>query len=142
MIRRWIVIYYNGDETKAAMIDDDSSDGSVKMPFGVEPHQVADDCVDITAIIEVNDNTDVPTTKNSALILPIRTWTKRTFRREALERGRASRLAHAHGRIPSGRPGRQTGRRERGQNQRGREEPVPRRRRSRGRGLTTDLFLA
>jgi hypothetical protein len=60
MIRRWIVIYYNGDETKAAMIDDDSSDGSVKMPFGVEPHQVADDCVDITAIIEVNDNTDVP----------------------------------------------------------------------------------
>lgn len=60
MIRRWIVIYYNGDCTKAAMIDDDASDGTVKMPFGVEPSQVADDCVDITAIIEVNDNTDIP----------------------------------------------------------------------------------
>lgn len=60
MKQRWIVIYYDGNETKAAMIDDDMSDNTVRMPFGVSPEQVADDCVDITAIIEVFDDARTP----------------------------------------------------------------------------------
>ena len=66
MITRWIVIYkaYAADNrklgTKAVMIDDDDSDGSVTMPFGIAPEQVADDCLEIIAVVEVNDNTDVP----------------------------------------------------------------------------------
>lgn len=61
MITRWLVIYYNGDRTKAAIIEDDDADGSVTMPFGVQPEKIADDCVDITAIIQIWDNpADVP----------------------------------------------------------------------------------
>ena len=60
MIRRYLVIYYDGNATKAALIDDDDADGTAKLPFGVEPHQVADDCVDITAIILCADPPHVP----------------------------------------------------------------------------------
>lgn len=60
MVTRWLVIYYNGDRIKAAMIDDDTSDGSVSMPFGVDPSQVADDCVEINAIIQIEDPATVP----------------------------------------------------------------------------------
>jgi hypothetical protein len=56
MTRHWLVIYYDGNQTKAAIILDDTTDGDVTMPFGVEPHQVADDCVAITAIIDCDDN--------------------------------------------------------------------------------------
>ncbi len=56
MKTRWLVIYYDGDSTKAAIIEDDDADGTVSMPFGVQPEQVADDCVDITAIIQLWDD--------------------------------------------------------------------------------------
>lgn len=60
MTRRWLVIYYNGDCNKAVMIDDDESDGAVKMPYGVVPAQVADDCEDIITIILCADPPTVP----------------------------------------------------------------------------------
>jgi hypothetical protein len=59
-VRRYLVIYYDGNGTKAALIDDDDSDGTVTMPFGISPEQVADDCVDITAIILCADPPHVP----------------------------------------------------------------------------------
>jgi hypothetical protein len=59
MMRRWLVIYYNGDDTKAVIIEDSAEDGTVRMPFGVEPHQVADDCELITAIVELPSE-DIP----------------------------------------------------------------------------------
>jgi hypothetical protein len=61
MIKRWIVTYYNGDDYKAAMIHDDSEDGTVNMPFGVQPEQVADDCEDIISIVGPFDLGERPT---------------------------------------------------------------------------------
>lgn len=46
---RYVVIYYDGDNTKAKLIDDTEN----RFPFGVEPDMVSEDCVDITAIVEV-----------------------------------------------------------------------------------------
>lgn len=60
MVCRWLVIYYDGWRNKAVIIDDDTRDGSVTMPFGVEPHQVADDCEDIVAIVEIADESTFP----------------------------------------------------------------------------------
>lgn len=56
MLQRYLVIYYDGNETKAKLID--AEDG--KFPFGVEPEMVGDDCVDITAIVEVGSTLAVP----------------------------------------------------------------------------------
>lgn len=66
MKTRWLVIYLatavqagSGlyeKPTKAAIIEDDHSDGTVTMPFGVQPEQVADDCEKIVAILQLWDN--------------------------------------------------------------------------------------
>lgn len=55
-MQRYLVIYYNGDENTATLIDD----ADMRFPFGVEPAMVSDDCVDIHAIVEVADDTTVP----------------------------------------------------------------------------------
>lgn len=67
--QRWLVIYESttqrlnsrrGFVTKAVVIDDDAADGTVKMPYGVEPEQVADDCQRILAITLCADPPHVP----------------------------------------------------------------------------------
>lgn len=55
-MQRFVVIYYDGDENKAKLIDDDAG----RFPFGVDADMVGDDCVDIHAIIAIADDTTVP----------------------------------------------------------------------------------
>lgn len=61
MMNRWLVVYYDGNGTKAKLIDaEDFTPGeNPKFPYGVEPSDVADDCEDITAIVLVGNDTNV-----------------------------------------------------------------------------------
>jgi hypothetical protein len=56
MIQRFLVIYYDGNENRAKLIDDTE----MRFPFGVDESMVGDDCASITAIIRVVDATTVP----------------------------------------------------------------------------------
>jgi hypothetical protein len=55
-MQRWLVVYYNGNEEKVKLIDEEGG----TFPFGVEPSQIADDCETINVIIEMPDDTYVP----------------------------------------------------------------------------------
>lgn len=60
-VRRWLIIYLSrSSKIKAALIDDVEEDGKVTMPYGIEPHQVADDCSQIQAIILSADPPTLP----------------------------------------------------------------------------------
>jgi hypothetical protein len=55
---RWLVIWYDGNDTQASLVDDDATD--IKFPFGVTPDMIDPACCDITAIVEVGDMRRIP----------------------------------------------------------------------------------
>lgn len=55
-MQRWLVLYYDGNENKAKLIDEEGG----TFPFGVEPEMIGDDCEAINYIVEVSDDTTIP----------------------------------------------------------------------------------
>lgn len=55
-MQRYLVLYYDGNDNKAKLIDDDG----MRFPFGVDESMIDESCELINAIVEMPDNTTVP----------------------------------------------------------------------------------